>query len=141
MTSAHVSHFRYNRYGYPVFPQKPFGLPSPTGKKQQKIICYFNEPSCSVFAKPVSPSFRFSLISIISRSGLLCRFLLALVPADDLQPGPGLDGADWASPPRQRTAPRHQAEDEEEEEVVQYILRSLIELIIEQSKSIIETKF
>ena len=23
---------RYNRYGYPVFPQKPFGLPSPTGR-------------------------------------------------------------------------------------------------------------
>ena len=38
VTTAHVSHSRYNRYGYPVFPQKPFGLPSPTGKQKQQTV-------------------------------------------------------------------------------------------------------
>ena len=28
---AHALPSRYNRYGYPVFPQKTFGLPSPSG--------------------------------------------------------------------------------------------------------------
>ena len=51
------------------------------------------------------------------RSGVLRRFLLALFTADDLESRPGLDGAGGEAGP----AP-DQAEDEEEEEVVQYLL-------------------
>ena len=46
-------------------------------------------------------------------SGLLCRVLLSLLPADQLQPGGG---------PRQPGPAPRPGEDEEEEEMVQYIL-------------------
>ena len=69
VTSPHVSLFRYNRYGYPVFPQKPFGLPSPTGREKQQMI---------------GNKFVTSPLSLISRPGLVRWILVSLVAADDL---------------------------------------------------------
>ena len=61
-------------------------------------------------------------VSLLCRSGLLRGFLLALVPADDLEPSPGLHGPDRASPARPRPASSDQAENEKEEKMVQYLL-------------------
>ena len=80
---------RYNRYGYPVFPQKPFGLPSPTGGQGSYL---YNAVASSDIVH--------STDSNLLRSGVIRWFLLAVLPADLLQPRPGLHGP-GVSPPAQ----------------------------------------
>ena len=64
---AHALPSRYNRYGYPVFPQKTFGLPSPSGPVS---FAGFSSPPSQL----TSSSFRAGLKTIwsISRSNNSC---------------------------------------------------------------------
>jgi len=49
---------RYNRYGYPVFPQKTFGLPTPTGPVS---FAGFSSPSSQLTTSSFAPA---SLVQI-----------------------------------------------------------------------------
>merc|ERR1719326_1591773 len=50
---AHALPSRYNRYGYPVFPQKTFGLPSPTGPVS---FAGFSSPSSQLTSSSLAPA-------------------------------------------------------------------------------------